>query len=439
MIDKELIAQSEKATVTLQHWRQRQVLLRRQHQLRKKERRQLSLLSRALEECTQLYGLEDTEDRAADLGLIRTLLWRYKRHLGPYFIAPEDQGRKRGRDMAGTTEDCAAVTAAVAATAPSLASPASSTPTLAGAEQGKTVDAKANPKKMGNDDGPSEDHVKPNEVALEEHNRPKEPGPVEERTSEDTESIDSKPGQSALEKTAPSGQKPRLKQRQKQSQKPSDESDDEAVPEKAPCSKDQAFVDKMAALVKSRRNEQDGVTLFYKKRAYEALVDPLGHDDLVREGASSNKRRRQTVQRPQEPAVMSGGLSGWPDHVPVPKPSAKSFNPHKSGGASARVGKRAGDKGSRTPAHGNHGKKGQTRPQHGPGQTRPHGQGHGVAPLHKSNNMASNSMTGNKTGHKTGNKTGNKTDASSAPRSLSGNALFQSKFARPKKKPKAHA
>jgi hypothetical protein len=82
-IDKELLEEVQRENVTAQHWLARETLLRRQEQLEKREKRHIARRTMALLQRERLYRWDPTTERAADLDLIRKLLWKFKRHLGP--------------------------------------------------------------------------------------------------------------------------------------------------------------------------------------------------------------------------------------------------------------------------------------------------------------------------------------------------------------------
>lgn len=85
-LDRDLLAEAERKFEDLDgnDWLPRENLLRRCDAVAKREKRHLRSRTRALEERTRLYKWDPSTERAHDLDLIRELLWKFKRNLGPY-------------------------------------------------------------------------------------------------------------------------------------------------------------------------------------------------------------------------------------------------------------------------------------------------------------------------------------------------------------------
>ncbi len=83
-LDALLLAEADRGDATESRWLYRENLLRRQTGLERMEQRHLRNRTKALAERQRLYLMDPTVERAHDLDLVRTLLWQFKRHLGPY-------------------------------------------------------------------------------------------------------------------------------------------------------------------------------------------------------------------------------------------------------------------------------------------------------------------------------------------------------------------
>lgn len=85
-VDKAVLRESERdlAGLTAKDWLLREEILRLSEKLAKQERRHIQLSTEELEERERLYKCDPSTERAVDLDLVRTLLWKFKRNLGPY-------------------------------------------------------------------------------------------------------------------------------------------------------------------------------------------------------------------------------------------------------------------------------------------------------------------------------------------------------------------
>lgn len=82
-IDLELLGEIQKKRLSPNDWLPREKLLRRQAALEKREERHIRRRTRKLAEVERLYRWDPSAERAVDYDLIRYLLWKFKRHLGP--------------------------------------------------------------------------------------------------------------------------------------------------------------------------------------------------------------------------------------------------------------------------------------------------------------------------------------------------------------------
>lgn len=85
-IDSALVAESQPKVDSLsaEDWLPREGLLGKNEALARCERRHIQILNKAIQERQSLYRRDPSTERATDLDLIRTLHWKFKRHLGPY-------------------------------------------------------------------------------------------------------------------------------------------------------------------------------------------------------------------------------------------------------------------------------------------------------------------------------------------------------------------
>lgn len=82
-LDEQLLREVQRKNVAPKDWLPRDKLLRRQTQLEKREERHIQRRTRKLAELERLYRWDPSPDRATDYDLVRYLLWKFKRHLGP--------------------------------------------------------------------------------------------------------------------------------------------------------------------------------------------------------------------------------------------------------------------------------------------------------------------------------------------------------------------
>ena len=82
-IDEQLLREVQRKNVTAKDWLPRDKLLRRHTQLEKREERHIRRRTRKLAELERLYRWDPSVDRAFDHNMVRYLLWKFKRHLGP--------------------------------------------------------------------------------------------------------------------------------------------------------------------------------------------------------------------------------------------------------------------------------------------------------------------------------------------------------------------
>lgn len=91
-LDRALLQQAFRPVdeLSVNDWLPREEILRQCERLASREREYIRVRTKALEDRTALYNQDPSEERALDLNLIRTQLWKFKRHLGPYLEAAEE-------------------------------------------------------------------------------------------------------------------------------------------------------------------------------------------------------------------------------------------------------------------------------------------------------------------------------------------------------------
>lgn len=91
-LDRALLQQAFRPVdeLSVNDWLPREEILRQCERMANREREYIRVRTKALEERTALYNQDPSEERALDLNLIRTQLWKFKRHLGPYLEAAEE-------------------------------------------------------------------------------------------------------------------------------------------------------------------------------------------------------------------------------------------------------------------------------------------------------------------------------------------------------------
>lgn len=86
-------------------WLPREEILRQCERLASREREYIREGTEALEERTALYNQDPSEERALDLKVTKTQLWKFKRHLGPYLEAAEASRGDGGDDISSSDSD----------------------------------------------------------------------------------------------------------------------------------------------------------------------------------------------------------------------------------------------------------------------------------------------------------------------------------------------
>ncbi|RYP76153.1 hypothetical protein DL771_001977 [Monosporascus sp. 5C6A] len=82
-IDSQLLQEALRENLTANDWQPREKLLRRHARLVEREERYIRRQKRKLARLERLYKQSHSTNRAIDHDLIRYLLWRFQRHLGP--------------------------------------------------------------------------------------------------------------------------------------------------------------------------------------------------------------------------------------------------------------------------------------------------------------------------------------------------------------------
>lgn len=104
-LDRALLQQAFRPVdeLSVNDWLPREEILRQCERLAGRERDYIRSRTEALEERTALYNQDPSEERALDLNLIRTQLWKFRRHLGPYLEAAEEP-RGDGEDNVSSSD-----------------------------------------------------------------------------------------------------------------------------------------------------------------------------------------------------------------------------------------------------------------------------------------------------------------------------------------------
>lgn len=91
-VDQALLREShrDKAELTAEDWLPRENLLKKTKTLAKQERRHLQSQRKLIDERQRLYKCDPSSERAIDLDLLRSLQWKFKKHLSTYL---EDRER----------------------------------------------------------------------------------------------------------------------------------------------------------------------------------------------------------------------------------------------------------------------------------------------------------------------------------------------------------
>ncbi|RYO74845.1 hypothetical protein DL764_010728 [Monosporascus ibericus] len=82
-IDSQLLQEVLRQKLSADDWQPREKLLRRHARLEEREERHIRRQKKKLARVERLYKQSPSVDRATDHDLMRYLLWRFKRHLGP--------------------------------------------------------------------------------------------------------------------------------------------------------------------------------------------------------------------------------------------------------------------------------------------------------------------------------------------------------------------
>lgn len=106
-LDRTLLQQAFRSLdeLSVNDWLPREEILRQCERMASRERDYIRTRTEALEERTALYNQDPSEERALDLKLIRTQLWRFKRHLGPYLEAAEEPRGDGEDDVSSSGSD----------------------------------------------------------------------------------------------------------------------------------------------------------------------------------------------------------------------------------------------------------------------------------------------------------------------------------------------
>ncbi|KAJ0107871.1 hypothetical protein J7T55_007083 [Diaporthe amygdali] len=106
-LDRVLLLQAFRSLdeLSANDWLPREEILRQCEHLAKREKEYIRTRTKALDERTAFYNQDPSEERAIDLDLIRTQLWKFKRHLGPYLEAAEEPESEKEVDISSSGSD----------------------------------------------------------------------------------------------------------------------------------------------------------------------------------------------------------------------------------------------------------------------------------------------------------------------------------------------
>ncbi|KAH9888253.1 hypothetical protein F4778DRAFT_414349 [Xylariomycetidae sp. FL2044] len=82
-LDRDILKAIAKKNPTPADWLNREKILRRQEYLSRREQHHLRKRTRKLADLDRLYRWDPSTERAVDYDLVRSLLWEFKRNLGP--------------------------------------------------------------------------------------------------------------------------------------------------------------------------------------------------------------------------------------------------------------------------------------------------------------------------------------------------------------------
>ncbi|KAI0539244.1 hypothetical protein GGR58DRAFT_500311 [Xylaria digitata] len=102
-LDREVLVAVKKETPDAGDWLSRDKLLRNREHLEKREQSHLRKCTKTLAELERLYRRDPSSARAHDYDLVRTLLWRFKRNLGPLLAGYTNRPSKGSNDSDETS------------------------------------------------------------------------------------------------------------------------------------------------------------------------------------------------------------------------------------------------------------------------------------------------------------------------------------------------
>lgn len=106
-LDRALLVQAFRPLdeLSANDWLPREELLRQCERMVSRERDHIRTRTKELEGRAESYNQDPSEERALDLDLIRTQLWKFKRHLGPYLEAAEEPRGDDEQDVSSSESD----------------------------------------------------------------------------------------------------------------------------------------------------------------------------------------------------------------------------------------------------------------------------------------------------------------------------------------------
>lgn len=121
-LDRALLLQAFRPVdeLSVNDWLPREEILRQCERMASRERDYIRSGAKALEERTAFYNQDPSEERALDLNLVRTQLWKFKRHLGPYLEAAEEPRGDDDDDVSSLSSEGDAVNGKVDNEKPSI-------------------------------------------------------------------------------------------------------------------------------------------------------------------------------------------------------------------------------------------------------------------------------------------------------------------------------
>lgn len=148
-VDEALLRESQrdKANLTAEDWLPREKLLKMTKILANQERRHLQAQKKLITERQSLYKCDPSSERAIDLDLLRSLQWKFKKHLGTYL-----EDRERAFQPGDCNEDASSSSSSCSLDSSSDEDENVRTETSPGPDQVRSSQNEADPKPSDSED-----------------------------------------------------------------------------------------------------------------------------------------------------------------------------------------------------------------------------------------------------------------------------------------------